>query len=48
VIWFSRDGGFVLERLTEDPNAEVEEQGETILVRAHDAAFRITRDGPSS
>jgi hypothetical protein len=48
VIWASRDGGFVLERLTEDPSATVEQEGETIFVRTRRASLRVTRDGPSS
>jgi hypothetical protein len=45
VTYVSRDGGFVLERLTEDPHARVEQDGEAFIIRTARSAFRVTRAG---
>jgi photosystem II stability/assembly factor-like uncharacterized protein len=48
VVWVSRDGGFVLERLTGDPSARIEQAEGAIVVRAGRETLRVTREGPSS
>jgi hypothetical protein len=52
VTWVSRDGGFVLERLTDEHDVTIDREGDAIVVTvgrsdAPRAVFRVTRDGPS-
>ncbi len=52
VTWVSRDGGFVLERLTDARDVAIEREGDALVVQvgsadAPRAVYRVTRDGAS-